>query len=114
MELTYTKCGDYQLPDLTLPEQPDIGKYGMLCKTFLKMHRPAIYTTFLFSGQLQGHLAEIDATARRRIDLITAQMAEIQGVTEELKARDQMAWVGRMNAIRQAAEEIVLTEVVYL
>lgn len=114
MEITYTKCGDYLLPNLTLPQQPSIGKYGMLRKTFLKTHRLAIYTTFLFSGWLQKHLAEIDRTARERIELITVQMAAAQNVTEALKASDQMAWVGRMNAIRQAAEKIVLTEVVYL
>lgn len=114
MEITYTKYGDYLLPNLTLSQQPPIGKYGMLHKTFLRTHRPAVYTTFLFSGRLQEHLAEIDRNARERIALISAQMAVAQSVTEALKASDQMAWVRRVNAIRQSAEEIVLTELVYV
>ncbi len=114
MELTYTKCGDYLLPDLTLPKQTSIGKYGMLLKTYLKTYRPAAYTALLISGRLQEHLAEIDRTAKERIELITARMAAAQNVTESLKANDQMKWVGRMNAIRQSAEETVLAEAVYL
>ena len=113
MELTYTQHGDYLLPDLKLPEQPRIGKYGMLRKPFLKEHRPATYTAFLLSGKLSEHLAEADGSARERVRLLTERLAKAQGVTEALKAADLMMWTGRMNNIRACAEEVVLSEVVY-
>lgn len=113
MELTYTQHGDYLLPDLKLPEQPRIGKYGMLRKTFLKEHRPATYTAFLLSGRLSEHLAETDRSARERVRLLTERLAVKQCVSEALKAAEQMMWTGRMNNIRACAEEVVLAEVVY-
>ncbi|NLA86393.1 MAG: TnpV protein [Clostridiales bacterium] len=113
MELSYTKCGDYLLPDLFLTEQSCFGKYGMLRKTFLKRHRPATYTALLLSGELSNHLADIDRLAHKRIQLLTMRMAEAQGVTETLKANDSMEWTARMNNIRSCAEEVVLTEVIY-
>lgn len=113
MELTYTMQGDYLLPDLTVPESPTLGKYGMLRRSHLKDHRDGIYTGMLLTGKLNAHLTEIDRQATEMMERLTAQMAKVQGVTESLKASDQMKWVQMMNNIRSAAEEIVLTELVY-
>ena len=113
MELTYTMQGDYLLPDLTVPESPTLGKYGMLRRSYLKDHRDGIYTGMLLTGKLNAHLTEIDRQATEMMERLTAQMAKAQGVTESLKASDQMKWVQMMNNIRSAAEEIVLTERVY-
>lgn len=113
MELTYTMQGDYLLPDLTVPESPTLGKYGMLRRSYLKDHRNGIYTGMLLTGKLNAHLTEIDRQATEMMERLTAQMAKAQGVTESLKASDQMKWVQMMNNIRSAAEEIVLTELVY-
>ena len=113
MELTYTRQGDYLLPDLTVPESPTLGKYGMLRRSYLKDHRDGIYTGMLLTGKLNAHLTEIDRQATEMMERLTAQMAKAQGVTESLKASDQMKWVQMMNNIRSAAEEIVLTELVY-
>ena len=114
-ELTYTKHGDYYLPDLTLPEQKEvfIGKYGLLRRAYLKNHRKNIYTNLLTAGSLHKYLAEIDSRANKQLELIIRQMAEVQGITEELKAADQMAWVGAMNNIKACAEEIILKEIIY-
>ena len=113
MELTYTMQGDYLLPDLTVPESPTLGKHGMLRRSYLKDHRDGIYTGMLLTGKLNAHLTEIDRQATEMMERLTAQMAKAQGVTESLKASDQMKWVQMMNNIRSAAEEIVLTELVY-
>ena len=114
MELTYRQVGDYRLPELTLPEeQPEIGKYGRMRRRYLKEHREGLYTGLLLSGRLNAHLCEIDAAANSQMELISKKMAAAQGITEELKAMDQMAWVGTMNNIRNAAEEIVLNELIY-
>lgn len=113
MELTYTMQGDFLLPDLTVPESPTLGKYGMLRRSYLKDHRDGIYTGMLLTGKLNAHLTEIDRQATEMMERLTAQMAKAQGVTESLKASDQMKWVQMMNNIRSAAEEIVLTELVY-
>ena len=113
MELTYHSEGDYRLPNLTAPETPALGKYGMLRRSFLREHRSGIYTGMQLSGKLDAHLAEIDRQAREMAESLTRQMAVQQGVTEALKASDQMEWVGRMNNIRAAAEEIVLAELIY-
>ena len=112
---TYTQAGDYLLPELFIGEsepQP-IGKYGRMRKRYLKEQRPVMFTNLLVSGRLDQHLAEIDRACGDRLDLITRQMAKQEGVTEALKAVDQMAWVQRMNSIRNRAEEIVLNELVY-
>ena len=102
-------------PDLELPEEeaPRYGKYGRMRHTYLREHKKAIYTTLLFEGRLVAHLNEIDDAANAQMELITKQMATSQGINEEFKAQDQMAWVGAMNNIRNAAEEIVLTEFIY-
>lgn len=113
MELTYTMQGDYLLPDLTVPEAPRIGKYGMLRRSYLRNHRDGLYTGMLLSGKLNGHLEEIDRQANELMDRLTQQLAKTQGVTESLKASEQMRWVQLMNNIRSLAEETVLTELIY-
>ena len=115
LEITYTKCGDYYIPDLVLPkeEQQPIGKYGRMRQRYLKDHRPVIYSALLLSGKLGQHLSEIDQSCEDRLELIIRQMAEQEGVTETLKAADQMTWVARMNSIHSRAEEIVPSELVY-
>ena len=113
---TYTLGADgMYYPDLELPEEetPRYSKYGRMRHTYLREHKKAYYTTLLFDGKLVAHLNEIDDSANTQIELITKQMATSQGISEALKARDQMAWVGAMNNIRNAAEEIVLTEFIY-
>jgi len=114
-EITYTKKGDYLIPDLTLPEEPEpeYGKYGRMRKNFLSEHRKGTYATLMTSGKLSEHLAEIDWTAREQIDLIVSQMAKAEGVTEEMKASDPMKWTGLMNNLRHSAEELVLSELIY-
>lgn len=114
-DITYSQVGEYFLPDLCPPEQEilPIGKYGLLRKTYLKTHRKIIYTNLLTAGTLYKHLAEIDAQTNDRLDYLIQQMAAARGVTEVLKAADQMAWVGAMNNIKACADEIVLKEIVY-
>ena len=114
-EITYTRQGDYNLPNLLPPQEEPVphGKYALLRKKFLKEHRRVTYTNLLTSGKLNSHLAEIQQTAQRRMEQIVAQMAKNQGVTEELKASDQMEWVRRMNAIRDSAEEVIRRELIY-
>ena len=112
---SYTKVGDYLLPNLTIDEseQQPIGKYGRMRKRYLKEHRPVLYTNLLLSGDLFQHLEEIEKTCEERMDLFTRQMVRQEGVTEALKAADQMAWVRRMTSIHNRAEEIVLSELIY-
>ena len=102
-------------PNLELPEEemPRYGKYGRMRHTYLREHKKAYYTTLLFDGKLVAHLNEIDDAATTQMELITRQMAKTQGITEALKAKNQMAWVGALNNIRNAAEEIVLSELIY-
>ena len=112
---TYRQEGDYLIPNLKLPdtEHYQIGKYGHLRHTYLRENRPVLYNIMLLNGTLNRHLAEVDQTCYERIDRLVKQMAEREGVTEALKASDQMAWVGYMNNIRSRAEEIIFAEVVY-
>ena len=112
---TYTLGEDgMYYPDLEFPEEePHYGKYGRMRLHHLKEHRKVLYNTLLLDGELVKHLNEVDDTANQRMELLTLQMKERQGVNEALKARDQMAWVGAMNNIRNAAEEIVLNELIY-
>ena len=112
---TFTRFGDYLLPDLVIEEfeQRPIGKYGRMRKRYLNEHRPVLYSNLLTAGKLYQHLAEIDQTCEERMDLLTRRMAEQEGVTEALKASDQMEWVRRMNSIQNRAEEIVLHELVF-
>lgn len=113
MELTYTMQGDYLIPDLTVPESPKLGKYGMLRRTFLREHRDGIYTGMLLNGTLNGHLEEVDRQAQKMLDDLTEQMKALNGVTEQLKAEDQMQWVQMMNSIRHSAEEVILNDLIY-
>ena len=114
MNLTYLRNGDYLFPDLQLEEEDlPIGKYGLLRKRYLKEHTRGWYSSLLLTGKLGAHLAEIDHSCSERIELIMNQLARREGVTEALKAADQMEWVSRMNSIRARAEEIVLSELVY-
>lgn len=94
-------------------ETPRYGKYGRMRHTYLREHRKGYYTTLLFDGELVAHLNEIDDTANTRMELLIKQMVKSQGITEELKTRDQIAWVGAMNNIRNAAEEIILSEIIF-
>ncbi len=112
---SYTKVGDYFLPNLKIdePEQQAIGKYGRMRKRYLKEYRRVLYSNLLVADKLDQHLAEIDKACEERMELLTSQMAKWEGVTEALKAADQMEWVRRMNSIRNRAEEIVLHERVY-
>ena len=94
-------------------EEPHYGKYGMMRKTYLKEHRPAMYSLYMLEDRLTEHLNAVDDEAQERMGILVRQMMEKQGVTEELKARDQMVWVGTVNNIQNAAEEIVLKELIY-
>ncbi len=112
---TYRQAGDYFILNLTLPDTGDyqIGKYGRMRRSYLKEHRKVLYTNFVVEGTLFKHLAEINQSCNKRMEIIVSSMAKQEGVTEALKAADQMEWVRRMNNIRNRAEEIVLTELVY-
>ena len=113
--MSYTLHGDYYLPDLVLrEEEPIYGKYGMLRKQFLKEHRSARYQYMLLTGKLNEHLNQIDQEVREQVETLMEQMTEKQGVTEELKAQDQMKWVRLMNNIKASAEEIILKNMVYV
>ena len=116
MNLTYEKNGDYRIPDLKLSEEPEskpLGKYGMLRKTYLQEHRPILWNQMILSETLFPHLREIDETANRRLEQMMPELMKSAGVTEELKARDQMKWVGLMNSLKAQAEEVILTELIY-
>ena len=113
MELTYRTENGYQLPNLEVPEAPKVGKYGMLRRSYLANHKHGIYMGMLMSAELNSHLEEIDRQATEMVERLTEQMAAEQGVTESLKASDQMKWVGLMNNIRASAEEVALRELVY-
>ena len=111
----YTLHRDYYFPDLELPGVPPraIGHYGRMRLNYLREHRPSLYTRLILSGKLYEHLAEIDQTSRHRIEQIISQMAQTESIDERLKAKDQMAWIVRMNNIRQRANEIILVELIY-
>ena len=115
MTILYHKFGDYYLPNLVIEdtEVNPIGKYGRMRKRYLKEYRPVLYSNLLLSGKLDQHLAEIDKACEERMELLMQQMAKQEGVTEALKATNQMGWVRRMNSIRSRAEEIVLYELIY-
>lgn len=113
--LWYELQGDYYIPCLTVPaeEARPIGLWGQRHKRYLKEHRPVLYNSLLLSGRLNSYLADIDEQAEERMLLLTKQMAEREGVTEQLKAEDQMLWVQRMNNIRASAAELVNHELIY-
>ena len=113
--LWYELIGDYYIPVLTLSseEQRPIGKWGRMRRDYLKEHRPILFNDLILSGQLWTYLADLNEQAQERLSLIIDQMKAFEGVTEELKAADQMAWVGAMNSIRNRAEETILREMIY-
>lgn len=115
MELTYRMNGDYLIPDIEMDEQTkeSIGKYGRLRKKYLKEQRKGFYNSLLLTNRLTEHLLEIDRTAREQIQQIIEQMAKTEGVTEKLKAENQLSWVQQMNNIRARAEETVLNDLIY-
>ena len=112
---TYRQEGDYLIPNLALPEEPEyrIGEYGRMRRSYLNEYRPVLYANLLTIGTLHRHLAEIDQACNKRMEIIVSAMVKQESVTETLKATDQMEWVRRMNSIRSRAEEIFLTELVY-
>lgn len=113
--LWYELQGDYYIPCLVLdePDTPPIGMWGRRHLSYLRERRPVLHTSLVLSGKLHSYLAEVDNRAAEMLDRLVKQMAAQQGITEQLKAQDQMAWVQRMNNIRNAAEEIILQEVIY-
>ncbi len=112
--IEYVLVGDYYIPDLKLPhEERPIGKYGRMHREYLKEYNPMMFNDLVLDGQLWTYLADLNEQAQERLSLIVEQMKVAEGVTEELKAGDQMAWVRAMNSIRNRAEEIVLNEIVY-
>ena len=115
MELTYTKVGDYYIPDLDLDDdaEREIGTYGRMRQRFLEEHHHGTYTSLLLTGKLWKHLVDIDTACHERMDFLISAMAEQEDVTESLKASNQMEWVRRVNNICSRAEEIVLHELVY-
>lgn len=113
--IDYILVGDYYIPDLKLPEENrPIGHYGRLHREYLKQEHPARYSSLILTGKLWTYLADLNEQAEERLDLIIEQMKAAEGVTEELKARNQLEWVGRMNNIRNRAEEIINSELIYI
>ena len=114
MEMQYIRVGEYFIPDLELPEEArPIGKWGRMHREYLKEHKPIQYNCLLLSGELRTYLADLNEQAQDRLERMIDQMKMAEGVTEELKAADPMAWVGAMNNIRNRAEEIILQELIY-
>lgn len=113
---TYRQEGDYLLPNLSLPpdtEEYHIGKYGRMRQGYIKEHRSGLYSSLLLEGTLMKHLAEIDRSCNDRLEIIEKALMKQEGVTEALKAADQMEWVRRRNSVHNRAEEVILTELVY-
>ena len=114
MEMQYIRAGDYFIPDLEPPEEPrPIGKWGRMRREYLKEHKPIQYNCLLLSGKLWTYLADLNEQAQDRLEQMIDQMKAAEGVTEDLKDADPMAWVGAMNNIRNRAEEIILQELIY-
>ena len=110
---TYKQVGDYLLPDVEVPEKPEFGFWGMQRRKYLLEYQPALYTALFLGGKLADHLQEIDRSATQMFDQLVDQLKARNGVTEHLKATDQMKWVRRMNAVRHEAAEIVTKELIY-
>ena len=115
MNLTYTQNGDYLIPDLTLTEQvaKPLGKYGRMRRKYLQEHRPVLWNQMILSETLFPHLREIEETANRRLEQMMPGLMKAAGVTEDLKDRDPMTWVGLMNNCKAQAEEVILRELIY-
>ena len=114
-ELTYTRSGDYWIPNLSLSQQENLplGKYGRMRKAYLQEHRPVLWNSLILSEKLYPHLREIDDTANSRLEQMMPGLMQSAGVTEALKASDPMKWVGLMNSLKAQAEEVILTELIY-
>ena len=114
-ELTYTRSGDYWIPNLSLSQQETqpLGKYGRMRKKYLQEHRPVLWNSLILSEKLYPHLREIDETANSRLERMMPELMQSAGVTEALKASDPMKWVGLMNSLKAQAEEVILTELIY-
>ena len=114
-EITYTKQADYLIPDLTLPTEPELplGRYALMHRDYLENHKRVTYLNLLTSGSLNEHLYQTEQTALQRLELLTKQLAKEQGVTEELKEKAPMQWLGMMNSIRSQAEEVILDELIF-
>jgi hypothetical protein len=110
---SYIRGGDYLFPDLIITDSTPLGKWGQLRKQYIKVHRPALYSSMLLTGKLDHHLAEIDLACQERMNLIVAQLQASEGITESLQVSDQLEWVRRANSIQHRAKEIVLHELVY-
>ena len=113
MNITYTQNGDYLIPNIVIRKTKPLGHYGRLRKAYLEMQRPILFNELVLSDKLFEHCAEIDEAARNRIELIVRSLAEQNGVTEQLKAENQMEWVRQMNACKAQAEDIVKAELIY-
>lgn len=112
-DMTYHREGDYYLPDLLPPDAPRIGAWGLRRKRFLQQYHDGIYTGLLLSGKLNAHLEDVDRAANEMFDLLVKQYAAREGVTEQLKAKDQMEWVRRMNSIRERVTEVICKEILF-
>ena len=114
-ELTYTRSGDYWIPDLSLSQQETqpLGKYGRLRKKYLQENRPVLWNSLILSEKLYPHLREIDETANSRLEQMMPGLMQSAGVTEALKASNPLKWVGLMNSLKAQAEEVILTELIY-
>ena len=110
---TYKQVGDYLLPDVEVPENSEVGFWGMQRSKYLLEHQSALYTALFLGGKLTDHLQEIDRSATQMFDQLVDQLKTRNGVTEQLKVTDQMKWVRRMNAVRHEAAEIVAKELIY-
>ena len=115
MSLTYTRSGDYLIPNIQLTESEakPLTKYGRMRKKYLEEHRPILWNTMILSEKLYPHLREIDEAANRRLEVLMNELTKKSGVTEELKATDPMKWTGLMNTLKAQAEETILTELIY-
>ena len=115
IEVTYKQMGDYQVPQVALPKTKNLpqGKYSRMRLAFLKEHKKGLYTELMMDGKMEEHLGEIEQTSQMRVKQIIKQLAEKFKVNEEMKANNQMEWVGQMNSIKTQAEEIVMQELIY-
>ena len=115
MSLTYTRSGDYLIPNIQLTESEakPLSKYGRMRKKYLEEHRPILWNTMILSEKLYPHLREIDEAANRRLEILMSELTKKFDVTEELKATDPMKWTGLMNTLKAQAEETILAELIY-
>ena len=111
--LDYERVGDYYIPCLKAPEAPNVGRFGMMYRDYLRTHKRVAYSGLMLSGKLKEHIEDVDRQSEEMFSQLVEQMKQAEGVTEELKAADQLKWIGLMNNIRNRAEEIVLNELIF-